>query len=72
MNPGTRLAGFFKSTTIHCYTRNTSMEALGLLVSEKIFYVFPIISIWELSFTMKTIVLISPGPNIPSDTTCKI
>ena len=45
--PGTRLAGFIKRTTIHCYTQN--MKALGLVVSEKkIFYVFPIVSLWEL------------------------
>ena len=31
--PGTRLAGFIKRTTRHCYTQN--MKALGLLVSEK-------------------------------------
>ena len=38
--PGARLAGFIKRTTIHCYTQN--MKALGLVVSEKIFfYVFP-------------------------------
>ena len=37
--PGARLAGFIKTTTIHCYTQN--MKALGLVVSEKIFYVFP-------------------------------
>ena len=38
--PGSRLAGFIKRTTIHCYTQN--MKALGLVVSEKkIFYIFP-------------------------------
>ena len=38
--PGARLAGFIKRTTIHCYIQN--MKALGLVVSEKIFfYVFP-------------------------------
>ena len=37
--PGPRLAGFIKRTTIYCYTQN--MKALGLVVSEKIFYVFP-------------------------------
>ena len=37
--PGARFAGFIKRTTIHCYTLN--MKALGLVVSEKIFYVFP-------------------------------
>ena len=38
---GTRLAGFMKRTTKHCYTQN--IKALGLMISEKkIFYVFPI------------------------------
>ena len=32
-SPGTRLAGFMKRTTRHCYTQN--MNALGLVVSEK-------------------------------------
>ena len=36
--PGARLAGFIKRTTIHCYTQN--MKALGLVVSEKIFFMF--------------------------------
>ena len=31
---------------LHCYTQN--MKALGLLVSEKSFYVFLIVSLWEL------------------------
>ena len=45
--PGPRLTGFIKKTTIHCYTQN--MEVMGLVVSEKkIFYVFPIVSLWEL------------------------
>ena len=45
--PKARLAGFIKRTTIHCYTQN--MKALGLVVLEKkIFYVFPIVSLWEL------------------------
>ena len=45
--PGAQLAGFIKRTTIHCYTQN--MEALGLVISEKIFfYVFPIVNLWEL------------------------
>ena len=38
--PGTRLAGFIKRNTRHCYTQN--MKALGFLVSEKkIFLCFP-------------------------------
>ena len=37
--PGTRLAGFIKGLTKHCFTQN--IKALGLMVSEKkIFYVF--------------------------------
>ena len=44
---GARLAGFIKRTTIHCYTQN--MKALGLVVSEKIFFnVFPNVCHWEL------------------------
>ena len=35
--PGARLAGFIKRNTIHCYKQN--MKALGLVVSEKFFYV---------------------------------
>ena len=38
--PGTRLAGFMKGITKHCYTKN--IEAQGLMVSEKkIFLCFP-------------------------------
>ena len=45
--PGAGLAGFIKRTTIHCYTQY--MKALDLVVSEKkIFYVFPIVCLWEL------------------------
>ena len=45
--PGAWLAGFIKRTIIHGYTQN--MKALGLVISEKkIFYVFPIVSLWEL------------------------
>ena len=45
--PRTQLAGFIKRTTIHCYTQNRT--PLGLVVSEKkIFYVFPIVSLWDL------------------------
>ena len=45
--------GFMKRTTRHCYTQN--MRGLGLVVSEKkIFYVFPIVSLWELSVAMET------------------
>ena len=44
--PGSRLAGITKGLTKHCFTQN--MKALGLMVSEKIFfYVFPITSLWR-------------------------
>ena len=56
----TRLAGFMKGITKHCYTQN--IKALDLIVSEKIFYVFPIITLWELSVAMETRVLIRPDP----------
>ena len=39
LTPGAWLAGFIKRITTHCYTQN--MKALGLVVSKKIFYVFP-------------------------------
>ena len=59
--PGTQLAGFMKGITKHCYTQN--IKALGLMVSEKkIFYVFPIITLWELSVAMETRVPIQSGP----------
>ena len=45
--PGALLAGFMKRSTINCSTQN--MKALGHVVSKKIlFYVFPIVSLWEL------------------------
>ena len=45
--PGAPLPGFIKRNTIHSSTQN--MKALGHVVSEKkIFYVFPIVSLWEL------------------------
>ena len=55
--PGTCLAGFMKGITKHCYTQN--VKALGLMVSD-IFYVFSIITLWELSVAMETRVLIWP------------
>ena len=60
--PGARMAGVMKRTTKHCYIQN--MKALGLVVSEKkiFLYVFPIISLWELSVAVETRVLIRPGP----------
>ena len=43
---GAWLAGFIKRTFIHSYTQNRN--TLGLVVLEKkIFYVFPIVSLWE-------------------------
>ena len=36
--PGAQLAGFIKRNTIYCYKQN--MKALGLVVSEKIFFMF--------------------------------
>ena len=42
--PGSRLAGIIKGLTKHCFTQN--IKALGLMVSEKIFFTFfPIISL---------------------------
>ena len=51
--PGAWLAGFMKGTIKHCYIQN--IEALGLVVSEKIFFIyfFPIVSLWEVSVAMK-------------------
>ena len=45
--PGTRLAGFIKGLTKHCFTQN--IKGLGLMVSEKkiFFTCFPIISLWR-------------------------
>ena len=43
--PGSQLAGIIKGLTKHCFTQN--INALGLIVSEKIFFTFfPIISLW--------------------------
>ena len=45
--PGAPLAEFIKRSTTHCSTQN--MKAQGHLVSEKnIFYVFPIVTLWEI------------------------
>ena len=50
-----------KRVTKQCYTQN--IIALGLMVSEnKIVYVFPIITIWELSVTMEIRVQIGSDP----------
>ena len=58
--PGAWLAGFIKRSTIQCYTQN--IKALDLVVSEKIFICFPIVSLWEQSVAMETRVPIQPGP----------
>ena len=48
--PGSRLSGFIKKSTMHCYTQN--IKALGILVSEKkifsSFSLFPFVSLFEL------------------------
>ena len=54
------LEEFIKEITKHCYTQN--IKALGLMVSEKIFLCFPIVSQRELSVAMETRVLIRSGP----------
>ena len=44
--PGSQLAGIIKGLTKHCFTQN--IIALGLILSEKIFFTFfPIISLWR-------------------------
>ena len=42
--PGAQLAGFMKGTTKHCYMQN--IKAPGPVVSEKIFYVSPSVSLY--------------------------
>ena len=45
----------------HCYIPN--IKAVGLVVSEKkIFLVFPIVSLWDLSVAMETTILIQSAP----------
>ena len=44
--PGARLAQIIIEISKHCYIRNVA--ALGLVVSEKKFLVFPIVSLWEI------------------------
>ena len=57
--PGARLAGIIKRTNIHWFTQN--MKALGLVVSEKIFfYVFPIVSLWDI-MTLGAGPFLTPG-----------
>ena len=72
--PGTWLAGLMKGTTKHCYIQN--IEAQGLVI---FFYVFPIVSLWELSVAMETTILIQSAPKnlmqsipLPSDGSHKI
>ena len=55
-----QLAQFIMGTTKHCYIQN--IEALGLLVSGKIFLVFPIVSLWELPVAIETKILIQAAP----------
>ena len=40
------MAQFIKRTISHCHIPN--IKALGLVVSEKIFLIFPIVSLWRL------------------------
>ena len=48
--PGARLAGFVNRTFIHTCSYKQNRKALGLMVLEKkfFFYIFPIVSLWEL------------------------
>ena len=51
------MAQFIKRTISHCYIPN--IKAVGLVVSEKkMFLVFPIVSLWDLSVAMETTILI--------------
>ena len=61
--PGASLAGFIKRSTIHCSTQN--MKALGHVVSEKktFFYVFPVVSLWEL-LTPRSGAILAPGARV--------
>ena len=57
--PGAWLAGFIKGTNRHCYAQD--IKALAYVVSEKnIFYVFPMVSIWEL-MTSRMGTFLTPG-----------
>ena len=58
--PGAWLAGFMKRTTKHCYIQN--IEALGLVVSEKIFLWFSHCTSMEISVAMETTILMQPAP----------
>ena len=48
----------YVGSTKHCYIQN--IQAVGLMVSEKIFEVFPIISLWELYISMAAILIYGP------------
>ena len=55
------MAQFTQRTISHCYIPN--IKAVGLVVSEKkIFLVFPIVSLWDLSVAMETTILIQSAP----------
>ena len=55
------MAQFMLRTISHCYIPN--IKAVGLVVSEKkIFLVFPIVSLWDLSVAMETTILIQSAP----------
>ena len=55
------MAQFMQRTISHCYIPN--IKAVGLVVSEKkIFLVFPIVSLWDLSVAMETTILIQSAP----------
>ena len=49
------LVGCIKINYIHCCTQN--IIALGIVVSEKIVFIFSIVSLWELFVAMETRVL---------------
>ena len=52
MDPRGTVGRIYIEDHYNSYIQN--MKALGLVVSEKIFYVFPIVSLWEISFAMET------------------
>ena len=62
MDPRDTVGRIYKED--HYTLLHTKMKGLGLVVSEKkiFFYVFPIVSLWELSVAMETRVPIRPGP----------
>ena len=59
--PGSIGSSTSKRTISHCHIQN--IKAVGLVVSEKkIFLVFPIVSLWDLSVAMETTILIQSAP----------